>query len=44
MDSDVKQLLELHSETNEMSVMAARDNVKPLSEVKVLWLALHHRV
>lgn len=42
MDSDIKQLLEIHSETNEMSIIAAGDNVIPLSEVKVSRLALHH--
>ena len=42
MDSDVRQLLDMHSETNEMSVIAAGGNIIPLSEVNVPWLALHH--
>lgn len=35
MDSDVKQLLDTHAETNEMSTRAAADNGTPLSEIKV---------
>lgn len=44
MDSDVRQLLDMHSETNEMSVIAVGGNIIPLSEVNVPWLALHHQL
>ena len=37
MDSDMKQILGVHEETDEMSFAAAGDEAVPVSEVQVLF-------